>query len=319
LIIFYNIHKKFYTEIFIGLLNQSRKQMLTDKVRIANLLHKELGVSYFQLLKEYLTKDNTVTIHIKGLSINMDFGRAYQYAKTLRNIENHGWEIVDTINNLVVYENKQNGIKLYSRITDTFPYSGVIEEVFVQEVYKSDFANKVVIDVGAYLGESAIYFALQGAKKVIALEPDEENYKLALMNIRENNLENKTMLLNKALASNNSTINFYKYINSPYINSIDPNNMVRLDDKLVVKQVEATTLNQLLKIAGERVGLLKLDCEGCEYSVLNSFSDFDMIDNIVLEYHNGFQNLPSLLKENGYEIKIEKNNEKGGILRAFKK
>jgi len=37
-------------------------------------------------------------------------------------------------------------------------------------------------------------------KKVIAFEPDGENYKLALMNLKENKLENKIVLLNKALA-----------------------------------------------------------------------------------------------------------------------
>jgi len=69
----------------------------------------------------------------------------------------------------------------------------------------------------------------------------------------------------------------------------------------------------------ERIGLLKLDCEGCEYSVLNSFSDFDVIDSIVLEYHNGVQNLPSLLKSHNFEISIEKRDEKIGIIRAFKR
>ena len=142
----------------------------------------------------------------------MDIGKAIIFAKTLRNIENYGWRIVDSINNLVVYENKQKGIiKIYSRIADNLNFTVEINEVFVEELYKSSFTNKVVIDVGAYLGESAIYFAINGAKKVIALEPDEENYKLALMNIKENGLENKILLLNKALAPKEGVINFYRY------------------------------------------------------------------------------------------------------------
>jgi len=162
----------------------------------------------------------------------------------------------------------------------------VIDEIFVKEVYKSDFANRIVIDVGAYRGESAMYFAINGAKKVISLEPDEANYSIALMNIKENGLENKVSFLNKALTPKEEVISFYRDSHLLGANSIDPNNMVKFNDKIIVKQVEATTLNQILKIAGERIGLLKLDCEGCEYSVLNSFSDFDMIGNIILEYHN---------------------------------
>ncbi len=34
-----------------------------------------------------------------------------------------------------------------------------------------DVSGKVVIDVGASIGDSAIYFALKGARKVIAIEP----------------------------------------------------------------------------------------------------------------------------------------------------
>ena len=95
--------------------------------------------------------------------------------------------------------------------------------------------------------------------------------------------------------------------------------MVKLDDKLIVQQVEAIALNEIINmIKGERVGLLKLDCEGCEYGVLNSFNDYDMIDNIILEYHNGLQNLPSLLKSHGYEVTIEKATEKFGIIKALK-
>jgi len=248
----------------------------------------------------------------------MDIYKAYYFAKILRNIEDHGWKIVDSVNNLVAYENKQKGLKFYSRIDDILNFTSVINEVFVQEVYKVNVKNKVVIDVGAYRGESAIYFALQGAKKVIALEPDEENYKLALMNVKE--IEGRVALLNKAIADKEGVINLYRYSYPSDLGSTDPSNMLDVVDKLIVKQVEAITLNQVIKMAGEeKIGLLKLDCEGCEYSVLNSFSDFDVIDNIILEYHNGVQNLPNLLKSQGFEISIEKGNEKIGIIRAFKR
>jgi len=297
--------------------------MLIDKIRngikSAIFLHKEFGVSYFQLLRSLLKKNKTITIHIRELTTVMDINKSLFLGYYLWNIKKYGWKIVSTTNGLVVYENRQKGIRLYSRIDDDWPYSAAIHEIYVQEVYKSDFKNKVIIDVGAYKGESAIYFATNGAKKVIALEPDEDNYKLALLNIKENGFENKIMLLNKALAPIEGVINFYKYLRSTNANSIDPNNMVKLNDQIIVKQVETVTLNQLIKMVKERIGLLKLDCEGCEYTVLNSFSDFDMIDNIILEYHNEVQNLPNLLKSHGFEVTIEKANEKTGIIKAFKK
>ena len=292
--------------------------MLIDKIRGAILLHRELGIGYFQLLRGYLKKDKIITVNIKNLAVNMEIHKALMYASGLRNIRKDGWEIVDIINNLIVYENRQKGIKLYSRIEDCHHFVSEIREVFVEELYKSDFTNKVVVDVGTYVGESAIYFAINGAKKVIALEPDEENYQLALKNVKENGLEDRVVLLNKAVADKEGVINLYRYSYPSDLGSTDPNNMPPPIDKLVVKKVEAITLDGVIKIAGERIGLLKLDCEGCEYSVLNSFYKFDIIDNIILEYHNGLQNLPSLLKSHGFEIIIKKKNEKIGIIRAFK-
>mgnify|MGYP001772513310 CR=1 FL=1 len=299
--------------------------MLADKIRVgirgAILLHREFGVSYFNILKSLLKKDKTITIHVKNVSITKNIYEALYITKSLQNIEKNNWRISNVVSNLVIYENKQRGIKLYTRTDNSLDFSFVVDEVFVQEVYKADFKNKVVIDVGAYLGESAIYFAINGAKKVIALEPDEENYKLALMNIKENGLDNKIVLLNNALAPKEGVINLYRYSYPSDLGSTDSDNMPKHDfDKLIVKQVEATTLDRLIKISGEeRIGLLKLDCEGCEYSILNSFSNFDVIENIVLEYHNGLQNLPIMLKDRGFKIAIEKRNEKLGILRAFKK
>jgi len=199
--------------------------MLIDEIRMASLLHKELGISYFQFLRGYFTKGRVVTIRIKNSSVKMDIYKAYYLAKILKNIEDHGWKIIDSANNLVVYENKQKGLKFYSRIDDILDFTSVINEVFVQELYKANVKNKVVIDVGAYRGESAIYFALQGAKKVIALEPDEENHKLALMNVKENRLEDRVVLLNKAVAAKEGVISLYRYSYPSDLGSTDPSNM----------------------------------------------------------------------------------------------
>jgi len=300
--------------------------MLIYKVKIgirgAISLHKQFGVSYYQLLKSLLSKDKTITIRFKNLPFSMSIYVGLTIGDSLWNAEKAGWEIVDVANDLVAYENKQKGIKLYSSIDDHLFHIHIIDEIFVQEIYKANFTNKVVIDTGAYRGESAIYFAINGAKRVIALEPDENNYKLALMNINENLrekvLENKILLLKKALAPNEGVINFYKYSHNPVSNSIDPNH-IEANDKIAT-QVEALTLNQIIKIAGEeRIGLLKLDCEGCEYPVLNSFSNYDMVDNIILEYHHGLQNLPSLLKSQRFEVEIIKGDKNVGILKACKK
>jgi predicted O-methyltransferase YrrM len=43
-----------------------------------------------------------------------------------------------------------------------------ILEIFEEDMYEIlDVKGKIVVDVGAYIGDSAIYFALKGAKRAI--------------------------------------------------------------------------------------------------------------------------------------------------------
>ena len=63
-----------------------------------------------------------------------------------------------------------------------------------------DVGNRVVIDAGAFVGDSAIYFALKGAKRIIAVEPHPGAYAEMLDNIRLNNLEDVIIPINAGLA-----------------------------------------------------------------------------------------------------------------------
>jgi hypothetical protein len=72
--------------------------------------------------------------------------------------------------------------------------------------------------------------------------------------------------------------------------------------------------------------LLKLDCEGSEYIILNSLPDsyFEHIKKIVMEYHmadkkpNLLQNLIKKLNVLNYKIDVRKNTDDSGIIFAIK-
>ena len=71
---------------------------------------------------------------------------------------------------------------------------GDIRGVFYFEEYKIlKPENEIVIDIGASIGDSAIYFALNRAKHVIALEPYLSTFNLAVQNIKVNNLYQNTI------------------------------------------------------------------------------------------------------------------------------
>jgi hypothetical protein len=140
------------------------------------------GVYYFTLnLLKYLSRyGNEVKVNdVRDLIHNYE-----PFAKVL------GWR----------YDNKsncwiKNGIKFRHMYWSIF-------EVFDHSEYNALNANgKTVVDVGAYVGDSSIYFALGGAKRVIAIELYLKAFKEILDNIRLNNLEDVIVPINAGLAS----------------------------------------------------------------------------------------------------------------------
>ena len=62
--------------------------------------------------------------------------------------------------------------------------------LYDDEYQSIDISNKEVIDVGANNGDSSIYFAMRGARNVIALEPLPSNYESVKKNVELNKLSN---------------------------------------------------------------------------------------------------------------------------------
>jgi len=60
-----------------------------------------------------------------------------------------------------------------------------IIEIFEEGMYEMvDVKGKVVVDVGAHIGDSTIYFALKGAKRVFAIEPHPDAFAYMLDHIK---------------------------------------------------------------------------------------------------------------------------------------
>jgi len=151
--------------------------------------------------------------------------------------------------------------------------------------------------------DSSIYFAKHGAKYVVGLEPDKQSFDLALKNINDSGVNKKVLPLNKALSKSRKNIEFFAYYNNPNANSISKKNMVKINNDGIYKEmVGSMTLKEVInkfKYKGKKVNLLKMDREGCEYGVLENLDSdsYSKIDAIILEYHNGLQKLPDILKK----------------------
>ncbi len=175
---------------------------------------------------------------------------------------------------------------------------GLIKEQFIKGQYNwLNVKDKDVIDIGANIGDTAIYFALKGAKHIYAFEPYPYSYKIALKNIKLNKLEDKITLLNEGCAGKESSI------------QIDPSYKSMGDTSLKMfnegRRIKITTLKNITKQFDIKYpAILKIDCEGCEYDVLLEARDSDLrkFEQIELEYHYGYLNLKEKLEKAGFRV-----------------
>ena len=177
----------------------------------------------------------------------------------------------------------------------------IIFENLISGVYNDlDIEGRTVIDIGAGVGDTAILFALRGARRVIALEPYPSLYRRALVNIRVNGVEDRIILVNAALGSFDGEVCAEaRDVNGYYL--FGPSS--RCDVR-----VRMYTLRSLVKEFGvEENSALKMDCEGCEYeTVLHADpGDLKVFKEIVIEYHNGYRELKKLLENLGFHVKIK--------------
>jgi FkbM family methyltransferase len=217
----------------------------------------------------------------------------------LAKLLNRGWKIrhVDTEYLLL---SPEPGTVLKCRLNQGTDIS-LVAEIFVRQVYGSDFHQKVVVDVGAYNGDSAVYFAKKGARLVIGLEPDPRSLELAKENIKLNNLQDRVKLLNVALSTRTGESKLGLNAETPNISHIAETTSMP-DGGL---EVETVTVEEIMRRFNlQNIDFLKMNCEGCEYGIIRTLpaNALDSINEIILEFHNGPLDIPKILSKHGFTI-----------------
>jgi len=178
--------------------------------------------------------------------------------------------------------------------------------------------GKIVIDVGAFVGDSAIYFALRGAKRIIAIEPHPGAFAEMLDNIKLNNLEDVIISINAGLASRPGKICIenigVEATGGTYHRPGDCPNAV-----------PAVTLGELINRFSINVNnaVLKMDCEGCEFDIiLNDYEHVKLFKELIFEYHSYTVNKPvdELLNVLSRDYRCDiKGNKDLGIMHCIRK
>ena len=91
---------------------------------------------------------------------------------------------------------------------------------------------------------------------------------------------------------------------------------LRATDSSVGTPIDIITFETLINDYNLNSVILKCDCEGCEYDLVNSMSkqDFNRIDEVLIEYHNGLNSLDKILEENGFVTTTVKKAKSMGLL-----
>jgi FkbM family methyltransferase len=156
----------------------------------------------------------------------------------------------------------------------------VMKELYREREYSAlDVKGKTVLDIGAFLGETAVFFSRNGAGRVIAVEPM-ATFEYIGRNMGINNVTNATVTRG--------------YVGTE-LPGIDLSFINNGGSKIRAGKdaVRHYTLKELIKeFAVEKGSVMKIDAEGGEYQFFAEASDEDLMQfsQIAAEIHWSPQN-----------------------------
>lgn len=159
--------------------------------------------------------------------------------------------------------------------------------VLVREDYAPIPPAGLVVDVGGNIGAFMIYAIRSGARRVISFEPSRDAFEVLRRNVERNRLGDRVLVRQLAVAGEaGRTVRFPT--------ASDPSNHIlgaadRTDAATVhADEVRTTSVSEIVDTYGD-VDLLKLDCEGAEYEIVETTpSDvWRRIRAVKIEYHQG--------------------------------
>jgi len=213
-----------------------------------------------------------------GRASAADFARrmAWLYGdKNPATLEPREWTIrfryPDPIGHLRLHLRANNG-------ADAFVHSEVFECQYYRLSLRS--APATILDLGANIGLSAIYFARRYPQSRIAcVEPVPENLKLLIRNLRDNTVE--ADVIAAAIDAKDGVVAIER-------GAADYGH--RIAAAPVSLEVASVSVPSILRRLGwDRIGLLKIDIEGHESVLLSQACEWLAdVDALCVEYHHDF-------------------------------
>ncbi|MEM1644923.1 MAG: FkbM family methyltransferase [Ignisphaera sp.] len=187
----------------------------------------------------------------------------------------------------------------------------IFAETFLYDIHFIDFdlKGRTVIHAGAYVGETALYYAKKGAI-VYAFEPQLDCYNIARYNLELNPELSKNVVLKNWAIGSDGEIEFPNTQCSGSVGIYSSNLQ-----KIKVRSVSISTILKEFKIVNPDI--LDLDIKGAEFQIIHdkSLEKFKVIRIEYLTIIDGkkvgeVNDIINKLKEYGFnKIRIYKHNE----------
>jgi FkbM family methyltransferase len=184
------------------------------------------------------------------------------------------------------------------------------KELFEKNIYefKTSTVKPIIIDCGANMGLSVLYFSKQFPHaEIVAFEPDLSVLPFLEKNINSQELNNVKLYKN-AVWTKEEELTFYTDKNMGGRIGVEYKNQTPI-------KIKALRLKDFLK---QPVDMLKMDIEGAEYEVLKDCEELLYnVKNIFLEYHSFYneeqhlEEILSIFKRQGFRYHLKESFSRG--------
>jgi FkbM family methyltransferase len=266
----------------------------------------------------------------------------------LRLLRKYSYYLLSIFELLFGFDNPILLLKIYSNLTDPgiktvrlrsrglqFRVRGAMDVWSIKETFLDRFYEKYgftiqpnwkIIDIGAGIGDYTLYAAMmQPNSKVFSFEPYPESFVLMQENLRLNVITN-VQVFDEAIGAASGELILDLTGGEPLQIQSHLKKAVSVKQSLSVSSLSLA--DALARLGLESCDLLKLDCEGAEYSILFGTPQpvLEHIRRIVMEYHDNLiqynhSDLTRFLNEQGFQVETFPNpvHSHLGYLRAMRK